>query len=215
MSILRFTMRGSFALALTAAAAACAHQGAAVVPQTTMSAPALLLPEAKLHDCKGQQNSKQYATITVTLSSKGGTFCIPTFGGFGGSVNYPGAKPSIQLTVTSSTKNYDNMPKLGSGTPLFYLQLALSGGTQFGSKAKIGGGLTGKKLAVGETYTVFGQAKISSFPISLPPCYAVATKGKYGGVIGGIGTLLQNQSVPSAATAAIEIYSGQQASQQC
>ena len=216
MSILRFTMRGSFALALAASMAACAHQSGAMLPTASMSGVnAPVLPEATLPQCKGQQNSKQYASITVTLSGKGGSFCIPTFHGFGGSVNYPSANPSVQLTVTSSTKNYNNMPNLGSGTPLFYLQLALSGGTQFGSNVKAGGGLTGKTFVVGDTYTVFGQAKVSGVPVNLPPCYAVATKGKYGPVVSGVGTLLKNQTVPTAATAVNEIYSGQQASQQC
>jgi hypothetical protein len=207
-------MRGSLALAAAASMAACAHTGA-LIPSASAPYNAAVLPEAKLHDCKGQQNSKQYATLTVTLSNSGGSFCIPTFGGFGGSVQYPGANPSVQLTVTSSTKNYDNMPQLGNGTPMFYLQLAISGPTQFGSNVKAGGGLTSKKLVVGQTYTVFGQAQIYGFPFNFTPCYAVATKGKYGGVIGGIGTLLKNQSIPAAATGVIEIYSGQQATQAC
>lgn len=180
-----------------------------------MSQNAPLMPDATLPACKGQQNTKNYATLTVTLSSKGGSFCIPKFGGFGGSVQYPSATPSVQLTITSSTKNYNNMPLLGTGTPIFYLQLALNGGTQFGSNTKAGGGLTGKKLKAGQVYTVFGQAKVAGFPVNFTPCYVTATQGKFGGVIGGIGTLLKNQSIPTAATAVIEIYGGQQANQAC
>src|SRR5579863_4154385 len=129
-----------------------------MVPPAGSSSVAVSLPYAKLHDCKGQQNSQYYATLTVTLLTKGGSVCIPTFGGFGGSVRYPGASPSVNLTLTSSTTNYDNMPQLGSGTPIFYLQLAISGGTSFGTKVKAGGGLTSQSITPGQTYTVFGQA---------------------------------------------------------
>lgn len=203
-----------YAAAAIAAAllAGCGLRGG-TVPTTTSSVS--IAPEAKLHDCKGQQNSQRYATITATLLTKGGSVCIPTFGGFGGSVKYPGASPSVKLTLTSSTTNYDNMPQLGSGTPIFYLQLALSGGTTFGKSVKAGGGLTSKNITPGQTYTVFGEATIYGIKFNLSPCYSTATKSKYGGVIGGVGTLLKGEQVPVAATGVIEIYSGQQASQQC
>lgn len=208
-------MRGALSIGAAAMMAACAHTGGAILPSASVTSNSVMLPEARLHKCTGQQNTKQYASLTVSLSTSGGTFCIPTFGGFGGSVKYPSANPSVQLTLTSSTSNYNGMPNLGSGAPVFYLQLALSSGTQFGSNVRAGGGLTSKKITPGQTYTAFGQAKIYGVPFNLTPCYAVATKGKYGGVIGGIGTLLKNQTVPTAATGVIEIYAGQQASQQC
>jgi hypothetical protein len=43
----------------------------------------------------------------------------------------------------------------------------------------------------------------------------VATKGKYGGVIGGVGTLLKGQTVPNNTSGIIEIYPGQNASVKC
>ncbi len=212
MSLGGFALRGTLALAVTALLAACAGQSTATLP----AAPATsVIPEAKLRACKGQQTTKQYATVTGTLLTSGGSFCIPKFGGYGGSVKYPGANPSVQLTLTSSTTNYDGMPELGNGTAIFYMQLAISGGTSFAGKIRSGGGLSSKQIAVGQTYTVFGQAKIYGFPFNFTPCYVVAVKSRYGGTLGGIGTLLKGQRVPAAATGVIEVYEGQQASESC
>jgi hypothetical protein len=208
-------MRASLALAFAALLAGCAARGGATLPATPGSLAPPLTQEAKLHACKGQQTTEQYATVTASLSTSKGSFCIPKFGGFGGSVKYPGADPSVKLTLTSSTTNYDGMPELGSGTAIFYMQLALSGGTTFGNKVGHGGGLSSKQIAAGQTYTVFGQAKIYGFPFNFTPCYAVAVHSRYGGTLGGIGTLLRGQQVPAAATGVIEIYEGQQASQEC
>jgi hypothetical protein len=141
-----------------------------------------------------------------TLSTKGRSLCIPAFGGFGGSINYPSAKPSVQLTITASTTDYDHQQKLGKGAPLVYLQLALAGATTFGFHVKAGGGFTGEKLVAGKTYTVFGRAVLHHIPFNFRPCYEVASKGKYGGgVITRIGTLLKGVNLPGAATGLIEI----------
>ncbi len=217
MQLFRFSARAACALATAVLLAACAQHGA-LLPGTAPAqgvAPALILPDRHPPKCKGQQNTKQYATLTVTLSTKGGKVCIPEFGGFGGSVTYPPANPSVNLDLTSSTTNYDNMPELGSGSAIFYLQLAISGKTGFGSKAPAGGGLTSKKIVAGKPYTAYGRAVFYGIKFNFGPCYATATKGKYGGVIGGIGTLLEGASVPGKASGVIEVYSGQQTSTQC
>jgi hypothetical protein len=211
----RLTIRGSAALTAATLLAACAARGTSTLPAASSSFVPSVTREAKLPACKGQQTTKQYATLTVTLSTDGGSFCIPKFGGFGGSVKYPSANPSVDVTLWSSTTNYNHMPELGNGTAIFYLQLALSGGTNFGSKVGHGGGLASKKIVPGQTYTVFGQAKIYGFPYNFNPCYVIAVKSRYGGTLGGIGTLLKGQSVPAPATGVIEIYGGQQASQEC
>ncbi len=75
--------------------------------------------------------------------------------------------------------------------------------------------MTAKKIVPGKPYTAYGQAKVSGLTFNFGPCYSVATKGKYGGVIGGIGTLLKGQSIPVAASGVIEIYSGKQTSTKC
>jgi hypothetical protein len=201
--------------AITAGAlAACAQQGA-MPPQTAPAPSSLAMPQTNPPACKGQKDTKKYASLTVTLSSKGGSFCIPEFAGFGGTIKYPSANPSVKLKLISSTTNYNHQPKLGSGTAIFYLQLGLSAGTSFGTNVPAGGGLTAKKIVAGDSYTAYGQATISGFKLDFGPCYAVATKGKYGGVIGGIGTLLKGADVPAAATGVIEIYAGQKTSTKC
>ncbi len=211
----RFRLRGSLALATAALLAACAHNGGTMLPSTPLAPQERSLPDANPPACKGQKDAKQYASLTVTLSTKGGSLCIPEFGGFGGTVKYPSANPSVNLTLISSIKNYNHQPELGQGTPIFYLQLALSGGTSFGTKVGAGGGLTSKQIDPGKPYTAYGQAVISGFKFDFGPCYAVAKKGKYGGVIGGIGTLLKGESIPFAASGVVEIYSGQQTSTPC
>ena len=95
------------------------------------------------------------------------------------------------MKLISSTTDYNHQPQLGQGTAIFYLQLAISGGTKFGENVSAGGGLTGQQIVPGQPYTAYGRASVSGFHVNFGPCYAVATKGKYGGVIGGIGTLLK------------------------
>ncbi|HVR46407.1 MAG TPA: hypothetical protein VMT95_07205 [Candidatus Binatia bacterium] len=211
----RLLLRIAFCALPASALAACSTHAAAPLPSTVFAPPAGVLPDTGPPACKGQTTKKDYASLTVTLSTKGGSFCIPAYGGFGGSVKYPGANPSVKLNLISSTKDYNHLPQLGRGTAIFYLQLALSGGTSFAPKVQAGGGLTAKKIVPGEPYTAYGQATISGFTFSFGPCYSVAKKGKYGGVIGGIGTLLKGQTIFAAASGVIELYSGKQTSTKC
>ena len=215
MLLARFFARGSSAIVSGALLAACAQHGSGLVPSTSLVPQQGALPDAGPPACKGQKDSKRYASLTVTLSTKGGSFCIPEFGGFGGKIKYPSANPAVKLQLISSTTDYNHQPQLGQGTALFYLQLAISDGTKFGNNVSAGGGLTGQQIAPGQPYTAYGRASISGFHVNFGPCYAVATKGKYGGVIGGIGTLLKGVTVPVAASGIIEIYSGNQTSKKC
>jgi hypothetical protein len=214
----RLCVRGTLVTAAALLLAACAQQRA-MLPTTPAAgsdaAHHAMPPDLTPPQCKGQKNAKDYASLTVRLSTKGGSFCIPEFGGFGGTVNYPSAKPSVKLSLISSTTNYDDMPELGQGTAIFYLQLALSGRTDFGSHVSPGGGLASESIKPGDPYTIYGQAVVDRVKVNFAPCYVIATKSKYGGAIGGIGTLLKGQSVPVAATGVIEIYSGQQTSTTC
>ena len=210
-------LRASLAAVAAASLTACA-QHAAMLPSLTPS-PASVASAMQADlvppNCPGQKTTKKYAEITVLLSSKGGKFCVPAYGGFGGEVRYPGANPPVKLTLVSSTKDYNHEPQLGKGTAIFYLQLGISGGTTFGSKVRAGGGITSKKILPGKPYTAYGQAVIFSFKVPFGPCYAVATKGTYGGVLGGVGTLLKGQYVPAKASGIIEIYAGKQTSTKC
>ncbi len=214
MSRIGLIVRALPAVAAAALLHACAHSASAVLPGDSSGTQGLL-PMANPPMCKGQKNAKDHASVTETLSTKGGSLCIPEFGGFGGKVKYPGASPSVQVTLTSSTTNYNGMPQLGQGTAIFYLQLAISGSTSFGNKVRHGGGLTSAQIQPGYPYTVYGQAVVFGVKVNFGPCYATATHGKYGGVIGGVGNLLKGQSIPTAGNAVLEVYAGQQTSSPC
>jgi hypothetical protein len=212
MSATRLSPRRWGGLLVTALLCACAQHGSGVLPAAPAS---VVLPDAVPPSCKGQKTTKQYASLTETLRTQGGKLCVPAFGGFGGSVEYPSADPSVKMKLISSTSNYDKMPALGPGKPIFYLQLAISGGTYFGTNEPAGGGLAAKKIVPGDSYTAFGEATIDGFTVKFTPCYIVAKKSPYGGVIGGIGSLLKSQDVPAAATGVIEIYPGKHAGGKC
>lgn len=197
--------------------AACAQRGVVPFSATASLSPAAILRQAHPPKCNGQKSTHKYASLTEKLSGNGGSVCIPEFAGFGGHVKYPSANanPPVKLKLISSTANYNHLPELGNGTAIFYLQIALSEAVSFGTKVGAGGGVTSKKIDPHQPYTVYGEVTISGFTFKFKPCYAVATKGKYGGVIGGIGTLLKGQDVPAAATGVIEIYDGKQTGKEC
>ncbi len=208
--------------------AGCAAHTGGLVPSLTPAAtqnqssvtrplePVPVSPDAVPPNCKGQKSTQQYASDKEKLLSKGGNLCIPAFGGLGGSIAYPAVNPPVSISLISSTTNYNHkLPSLGSGSALFYLQIAFTTGTTFANNARAGGGLTGKAITAGSTYTAYAQAIILGFPVNFKPCYTVATKGKYGGVIGGVGTLLKGQAVPNNTSGIIEIYPGQNAPAKC
>lgn len=216
-------MRSTHRLALLVSAWCAVGVLAGCAPQTQSSLPVTssteqpATPEAKTSppSCKGQQTTKQYATVEEQLQAAGGRACVPAFGGFGGKIAYPNLNPSIDVTITSSTTNYNNMPNLGSGTPILYIQLSISGATSFGQTLPAGGALVGAGIVPKQIYTAFGQASAFGFKQNLTPCYSRAGKSTYGGKLGGFGKLLEGQSAPSAATAVVEIYPGKQASLKC
>jgi hypothetical protein len=205
-------LRATIASAVTIMLSACAGHGGAPLPT---SAQAIVTPDRTPPSCKGQVNESDYATLTGKLKTGGGSFCIPAYGGFGGNLKYPSLSPSITLTLSTSTETYDNFPTLGSGTPIFYLAFTTSGAVTFGKNIKSGGGLTGKQIIAGDPYTAYGEASIYGYKVKFGPCFTTATKGKYGGVIGGIGGLLKGEQIPFKVGGVIEIYSGEQTGIEC
>jgi hypothetical protein len=208
--------RALASLAAAAVLSACAgHSGNALLPALPSAvAPSSFAPLASPPTCPKQKSSSKDATLTVTLSTSGGSFCVPAFGGIGGFIEYPTANPSVKLKLISSTSNYNHkLPSLSTGTAIFYLQLALTGPVSFGTHVPAGGGLAGKKFVPSQTYTAFGE---STSPVveTFKPCYLVAKKNKYGGIISGVGTLLKGVSIPLpvAVKGVIEIYSGKHGS---
>ena len=77
--------------------------------------------------CTGQSTTSLFAsTPAAALQSKAKALCIPAFDGFGGTMEYPPARPSITAALTASTTNYNQqLPALGKkGKPIYYLQVA-------------------------------------------------------------------------------------------
>ena len=206
-----------FASLAVVALSACGQRSPSSLPITNQMQPSVIAGgKTSPPTCKGQKTTKQYAMVEEQLQTTGGKACIPSFGGFGGKMSYPSLKPSISVTLTDSTTNYNNMPELGnSGKPILYIQLSISGQTSFGQTPPHGGALVGANIIPSKTYTTFGQASAFGIKETLPPCYSVAGKSSYGGKLGGLGTLLKGQSIPAAAQAVVEIYPGKQTTQKC
>jgi hypothetical protein len=211
-------MTGSYrtlALALAFVPAACAEMNQSA-PVSLPAMPATLTePEASPPKCDGQRTAKGYAQLKVTLRKSGGSFCIPEFRGFGGTMQYPSVERETRLVLRSSIKNLYYEPQLGSGNAIFYLNLHFLAGTHFGTSFGSGAGLTAKKIEVGQTYTAFGIVAVGHLDLMFPPCYTTATQGPYGGVLSNLGELFAGATVTGAGYGAIEIYSGQQVSQEC
>ncbi len=166
--------------------------------------------------CKNQRTRAKYAQIKVKLKTKAGSFCVPEFHGFGGTMDYPGVERSVELVLRSSTQNIYDEPPLGySGAPIFYLNLHFLAGTHFGTKLKSEGGFTGATIQAGDSYTAFGIVAVGHLVMRFPPCYAVATQGPYGGVLPGLGQLFSDTTITGAGYGVVEIYPGMQVSQEC
>lgn len=219
MSAVRASLRCTFLLAAAGALGACAQNGAASLTPSALAPQAsqaiLPLAASTPPPCTGQKNKSKFSTASTHLLTKGGTFCVPSFGGFGGAIAYPSVKPAIRLTVTSSTTDYNHVPQLGSGTAIFYLNFTIPNAVTFGNKIKDVQGLTSATIKSGTAYSMFGQATIEGSTVKIGPCYSVASSGKYGGVIGAIGALFEFAQIPYKGTAFIEVYSGKQTSTKC
>jgi hypothetical protein len=181
------------------------------VPAPATAARALTGPPT----CKGQRTTKKFGSISVKLKTKGGSFCIPEFGGFGGSMQYPGVERSVKLTIRTSTENIYNEPQLGTGASIVYLNLHFHAGTQFRSKLRSTGGLTSPTIDAGSTYTAYGIVAFGKLDLMLPPCHTVAKKGPYGGVLPNLGHLFSGATIVGVGYGVIEIYSGEQVNQKC
>jgi hypothetical protein len=170
--------------------------------------------------CKGQKNTKEYASIGAKpLSSNGGTLCVPSFGGWGGTMDYPGptsAHSSMGLISSTTAYNPGAFPPPGSVNPIFYIQFKLDTyGVIFGAKLPAAGGLSSKSLTVGKVYTAQGASDVGSLWDALGECYTTAFSTKYGATIRGIGFVLENVHMGEASSGVISILPGKLATKKC
>jgi hypothetical protein len=208
--------------------AGCAGHSTVIPTQGTSEGsdavvPLVSLPLAAPRDCKGQKKKGSDASATETLSAHGGSLCIPAIDGVGGALEYPGAKPSVKVTVTTTTKNSDHFPyppNQPDAKAVIYLEIGSTGtSTTFGTALRSGAGVSGKGIKPHSTYTAYSAFEtFGGFwkqPSGESTCFAVAKAGKRGGVI-GLGSLLKGQTINSAPASAsgtpflIEIFAGQE-----
>lgn len=139
--------------------------------------------------CKGQTPIPHGAQVVEYISRGGEALCAPSFGGFGGELGFPGAHPpgKIKLMVDSN-----QVMKLGDLKAIFTLEWLPAWQFAFGSTAPPGG-ITGKQLIPGKTYTAYGSYSFDGGSAKVGPCYSVASRGKFGGVFKNLGTLMERR----------------------
>ena len=193
------------ALAAIALLAGCAGRGTLIPPQSISAAPSALsdlatgLKAAAPPKCKGQKNTKEYATVaTDSMKKGGGSLCVPSFGDWGGALQYPQTYGSAQYTVvlTSSTKEYSgpSWPPKGAQPPIFNLQLAFSSFPGFYPTLPKGDPLVSTHLVPKKPYTVTLWVNVIIGWSNLGSCYQVAAKSKYGGQLADVGAVFEKQT---------------------
>jgi hypothetical protein len=204
-----------------ASLAACAGNST-TVPAAQSLAPQRLAPTVAVPGpCAGQETRHTFASITEALGKRGGRLCIPAIRGFGGSLQYPDAYSSNQAELISSTTDYSKaLPTLGTGAPMFYLQLSTSYATTFGKGPTVGGALEGQKIKPGQTYTLYAHATLGDgIPGGSIACYVKANTNAFGGAIGGLGSVFKLATVAGLGyqsfQVVIEVYLGKQVKSKC
>ena len=209
--------------------AACASYSSSLPTQPAFTAP------AGLHDfvsnsigsdvsappkCKGQTQTKSYATVAKQSIEevKGSSLCVAAFGGWGGSLQFPGTyNASYTVSMTSSTTAYKGglFPPGGSHTPIFYVQFAFSGFPGFYKKLPKGNPLESTHLAAGKPYTIeileyfygLGWSEVGE-------CSQKAKKAKNGNGLAGAGTIFEGVTFREQ-KGVLEVFKGALVSNRC
>ncbi|MGA7093514.1 MAG: hypothetical protein WBX23_05695 [Candidatus Cybelea sp.] len=185
--------------------AGCADRGTLVPPQSISIAPNALsglatgFKAAAPPKCKDQKSTKEYATVAKEAMKKGGgSLCVPSFGDWGGALQYPQTYGSAPYTValTSSTKEYSgpSWPPKGSEPPIFNLQLAFNSFPGFYPTLPKGDPLVSIHLVPKKPYTVTLWLNVIIGWSNLGSCYQVAAKSKYGGQLADVGAVFEKQT---------------------
>lgn len=193
-----------------AAVAGCAPHLSATPPLASATR-----PDARVPGCPHQRDTKKYAAHSAKLKTAGGSLCVPAFAGFGGTLGYPGSDRATTLTIRTSKQNIYNEPPLGSGSPLVYVNLHFHSGTSFGAYSGANGGITSKQIKAGSIYTAFGEVVVGHLALMFTPCYATAVASESGGVFPNAGMLFSNATITGNGYGVIEIYPGEQTSNEC
>jgi hypothetical protein len=221
LRLLSFQLLGG--LGAAALLAGCSANSAAIPAQTVFSAPSasslldLTVPDARASKCKGQKNSKDYATVSSEdVKAAGGSLCVPDFGGWSGALQYPATQTST-VTLTSSTKDYTGatLPPPGSQKPIFYLQAAFKFPPEFSGTLPMGKPLVSSHLKAHKPYTIQVSVYLFKLGWSGPnSCYQIAKKSKGGASLAAAGAVFEYQQFGESDTA-VEIFNGQLTSTKC
>lgn len=217
----RETIAAVVAIALLAG---CGARSGAVLPASAVpnilpgAGANAIVADAAPPKCKGQKNTKQYASVaSQAMKSKGGSVCVPAFGGWGGALQFPSVSGTSSVSLISSTKPYNPalFPPPGSQTAIFYLQFSFSGFPTFGQNLPGGNALASTHVTPNKSYTVELTEKIGSgLWTPLAQCYSVAKTSQYGGGIPRVGAAFIGQFFREP-NAVIEIFSGKLVSNKC
>jgi hypothetical protein len=208
---------GAVAVALLAG---CAGQTATIPSaagiETNWSVPHVSAPPK----CKGQKNSKDYATsATQNMKTAGGSLCVPEFGGWGGGLQYPNLNYSqtFTVTLTSSTTAYSggNWPPAGSSKPSFYIAYAFDGFPTFGGTLPHGTPVESTHVKPHDKYTVeTWEYDFGGLWTEIGSCFETAKKWKHGGSIAAVGAPWLNEAYKET-SGVIEIFEGALVSNPC
>lgn len=160
--------------------------------------------------CKGQAPIPHGAQVTERIARRPDVLCVPSFDGFGGELGFPGAHPPGPIKLMVNSSHYF---KLGNLKPIFTLQWLPGWQFSFGPTAPPGG-ITGRKIIPGTTYTAYGQYSFDGGSTKVGPCYSVASRGQFGGVFGNLGSLMEKRS-GSFFIWTLAIYPGNEAKRRC
>jgi hypothetical protein len=213
----------------TALLTACAGGTGAIPPQTAVLDPGALsgpgfdgvAPNVTAPPkCKSQKDTKYYAAVASQTIKEvtGSSLCVPAFGGWGGSLQFPGTyNASYTVGLTSSTTAYKGgtFPPAGSTKPIFYLQILFTGFPGFYQSLPKGGPLESTHLTAGKPYTIvlseyfyaLGWSKVGS-------CYQTAKKSKNGNGLAEIGSLFEKTTFLEQ-KGIFEVFKGELVSNQC
>ncbi len=158
---------GTFRLPAVVAVSLAACGGSQALTGTNAAPSNVAVPDrTPIPPCKGQKNTKEYASIGAkTLSSNGGTLLRSEFWRLG---RHDGlSRPYLVAFLDGTDQQHDGIRSgafpPGSVNPIFYIQFKLNTyGVIFSAKLPVTGGLSSKFLTVGKPYTAQGASDVGS-----------------------------------------------------
>jgi peptidoglycan hydrolase-like protein with peptidoglycan-binding domain len=163
--------------AFAVAAAGCSVQpqaGAPTLPPVQTPASVASQQQPQTLDAEQLSFDAKSASKTETINKAGGTFTLPAFGGFSGTLGYPSnnAPANSKISLQTSTTNIHHAPTPHKKTVLMFEQATLKSGasaiTFNGGTAS--GTFSSSQIVTSHTYALYAYALgilAPGFPIQL------------------------------------------------